>query len=1076
MAEELGDNPRMGVLARLICAGTMSIVRRPVGALLLACLVASLAIAVAFRFLELKTDRSDLIDPQAHFQQRWLNYVDRFGNESDIVVVFESENIDRLKGSMDLLGKQLQAEPNLFKAALWRFDPRTLSSKGLQYLTPLELEKGLERLETYRPILQGHWNRAGLESYCRRLRDHAEWARRNDDQTTFRLTSEQAILLADSLTEFAESYPLASVSPNSPNQSTEQQREPSFAPSGRISPWPDIFPGAREHARALSQVRYQLNDEESMGFLTVMPVESGTGMQKHSQAIDRLRELIHDLQQHVPDVTISLTGIPVLESDEMDRSQSDMTRASIVSFCGVGLILLIGFRGMRHPLMALMMLVIGLCWSLGYATLAVGHLNILSVSFAAILIGLGIDFGIHYLARYLELRHAGEELESALVKTSAGVGTGIITAAVTTALAFLCATFTDFLGVAELGMIAGGGILLCGIATFVILPALVALADRNIEPRKLPTPFQGSCLRRMTRRWPKGVTLGCAALIAVVGLGGLDVQQGHLTWGVHYDSNLLNLQPEGVDSVDVQQRIFDKSQGSLLYAVSLADNPWETRRLARQFEELPTVSHVEHLGHWMPRYPIEETELLIRAIRAHLINRAAVPRELPQIDPLTIGHALEDLLAVVQANRSAEAERAAKRLDLFLDRLERLPLEPQLELLTAFQHFMLSALQQQFESIAKASDPKGIDLSDLDPALRMRFVSDEGDWLLRIHPREQIWDKAPLEQFVSDIRSVDPDVTGTPLQNYEASKQICDSFLDAALYALAIIVLVLLIDSLESGPLWVSLLSPLVVVAFALVTVRHPEHAIDPLWLFGLYVGIASAVAAIFDYPNVRNTWLTLLPPLGGGCMMFGLMGFLEIDLNPANLIVLPLILGIGVDDGVHVLHDFRMQRGRYRMSASTINAVVLTSLTSMTGFGSMLLASHRGLASLGMVLVIGVGSCLFISLVALPAILSWISARAPERTRRHGAVESLEQKSGELWTSSAEQRWSASGAHELPSKSRSGRHPEAPTRLTVVLPGESIGSSEDSRLSEKISDILPFPDVKEQRDSPAPLRRRTGS
>ena len=109
---------------------------------------------------------------------------------------------------------------------------------------------------------------------------------------------------------------------------------------------------------------------------------------------------------------------------------------------------------------------------------------------------------------------------------------------------------------------------------------------------------------------------------------------------------------------------------------------------------------------------------------------------------------------------------------------------------------------------------------------------------------------------------------------------------------------------------------------------------------------------------------------------MFGMLALLGVDLNPANLIALPLVLGIGVDDGVHVVHDFRIQSGRYRTSASTINAIVLTSLTSMIGFGSMMVAAHRGLYSVGLVLVIGVGSCLFVSLVTLPALLTIVSGR----------------------------------------------------------------------------------------------------
>ena len=112
---------------------------------------------------------------------------------------------------------------------------------------------------------------------------------------------------------------------------------------------------------------------------------------------------------------------------------------------------------------------------------------------------------------------------------------------------------------------------------------------------------------------------------------------------------------------------------------------------------------------------------------------------------------------------------------------------------------------------------------------------------------------------------------------------------------------------------------------------------------------------------------------------MFGVFAYLGVSLNPANLIVLPLVLGIGVDDGVHVVHDFRLQRGSYCMSSSTISAIVLTSLTSMAGFGSLMVASHHGLRSVGLVMVIGVASCLFVSLVPLPAALT-IAARVRGR------------------------------------------------------------------------------------------------
>jgi len=120
--------------------------------------------------------------------------------------------------------------------------------------------------------------------------------------------------------------------------------------------------------------------------------------------------------------------------------------------------------------------------------------------------------------------------------------------------------------------------------------------------------------------------------------------------------------------------------------------------------------------------------------------------------------------------------------------------------------------------------------------------------------------------------------------------------------------------------------------------------------------------------------------PLALGMLqMFGILGLLDLPLNPANMIVLPLILGIGIDDGVHVVHDFRRQSGRYRISASTASAILITSLTTMIGFGSLMIACHQGLQSLGRVLTIGVSCCLFNSFIVLPAILTLVTRNRPE-------------------------------------------------------------------------------------------------
>jgi len=929
------------------------------------------AIASTILFLEFKTDRADLIDPEAAFHRRWLDYTESFGDASDLVVVVEADKPAAIKAALDDLGDRLSREPALFRHVLYKVQPNALRRKGLQYLTPDQLETGLQRLQEYRPILEGRWDRVSLDALFDRFRlqlqDRARSPSANDDSAL--------LSHADSLTESLSTF---------------------LADGNDFrSPWLALVPGCEQRLDNGKQTVYLLDDSGTMGFLKVFPAESETGFDGASQAIDRLRGMIAEVSTAHTDTRIGLTGIPVLESDEMKRSQQDMLTAAVISFVGVGLLLCLGFRGVRHPMLALIMLAVGMAWAFGYTTLAIGHLNILSVSFAVILIGLGIDFAIHFLARYLELRHEGYELRPALTDTSTGVGTGIVTAAVTTSMAFFCATFSQFLGVAELGIIAGGGILLCAAATFVVLPALIALADKGIESARLPTPIAGHGLRTMTSRYPIPTLVFSGVALALGVSQCAEFKNNELQPKVAYDSNLLNLQAEGLASVEVQKRIFSKAGSSLLYAVSLADSPEEARALKRKFEELPSVGRVEELASRLPAHPPEETQLMVQAFRARLAGLAKHRPRSTTTDPADVGRSLEQFFLQLRGSTSPTAIRIASRVDRFLDAFERFPLGDQLAFLRAYEARMQFALWSQFEALGRASDTSPPQLSDLPEALTTRFVGPKGRWLLQIYPSNQVWDNEPLTQFVNDVRSVDPEATGTPLQNFEAARQIRDSYEKAAAFALAVICLVLLVDFLGRDHKLIALLVPAAIIGFLAITLHARRTDVDPVFLVVAYATIAAAIAAILDFRSLRDALFAMLPPVGGGLLMFGVLGYLGVDLNPANLIVLPLVLGIGVDDGVHVVHDFRMQTSRYRTSASTINAIVLTSLTSMIGFGSMMVAAHRGLYSVGLVLVVGVGCCLFVSLVMLPAILTLISGKqggSVVAADESGTVDSLSQ------------------------------------------------------------------------------------
>ncbi|QDT77580.1 MMPL family protein [Gimesia maris] len=951
------DNQERSFLSETLAAMTQFVITHSKFSLAFALIVSIGCVLLTVFRLEFKTDRADLIDPTAAFHKKWINYTESFGSSSDLVCVVEADSPESIKYVLRTLGQRIEKHPELFENPLYQINPGDLPSKGLQYLTPRQLQAGLNRLDEYGPIYRnGRWDLTQVDLLYDRLRYQiqsrsASYRGAETDQSLEPLFQHAAIL-SSSMSRFLADQ------------------------NDFRSPWPPIVPVNERMRERSREVIYLLNEKGTMGFLKVFPVHQEDGFDGATKAIEKMRGIIGEVVAENPEAKISLTGIPVLENDEMRKSKADMINASIISCFGVGLLLFIGFRGFRHPVLTLLMLTAGMAWAFGYTTLTIGHLNILSVSFAVILIGLGIDFGIHYLAKYIELRHRGEDLEPALLMTSRTVGTGIVTAAITTALAFYCAGLTPFLGIAELGFIGGGGILLCAVATFIVLPALLSRADKNVEVKQMPTPFQGKWLQKMIIRFPRSVAIVSLAIVAFCASQMIHKTDDGWSSKVVYDYNLLNLQASGLESVEIQKRIFNDAQNSLLFAVSVADSPEEARQLRKKFEALPTVHHVEELASRVPAHSSQETNLLVQSYRAQLTH---LPREVPlvsRLNPSTIGRKLEQFYVLLSRYNHPTAQQTARMLDQFLNRFESMTLTQQSRFLDEFQYRTTASLLGQFAALRGASDSTPVRFSDLPRSLTSRFVSAEGKWLIQVYPRNHIWEIEPLEEFVKEVRSVDPDVTGTPLQNYEAAQQIKLSYKTASIYALAVICIVLLIDYLSRSHAAMALVPAAILAVCTWFILFNRGTPISVEAAIGMFLVMSFGVSFVLDRGSVCHALLTMLPPVVGGIVMFGILAMTSIDLNPANLIVLPLILGIGVDDGVHVMHDFRLKNGPYKTSPSTINAIVMTSLTSMIGFGSMMIATHRGLYSVGLVLVIGVACCLFISLVTLPALLTWISNR----------------------------------------------------------------------------------------------------
>ena len=283
-------------------------------------------------------------------------------------------------------------------------------------------------------------------------------------------------------------------------------------------------------------------------------------------AVDDIRARIEEARAKFPTVEIGLTGKPVLQHDEMATATADMTRASIGSMALIVVLFALFFRGLRRPLLATIAFLIATAWTYGAATLLVGHLTLLSMVFLLVLVGAGLDYGVHVVSRYAEMRRAMPRTD-AVRAAVASVGPGLLAGAIATAAVFLLALFGSFGGLRELGVIAAAGIVCCAVAMLTVLPALLVLVG---DGRAVPTtPERLQTAHAAPRRRVALLTLlPVALLISVAALA-----------GVRFDLNLLNLQSPGLESVEWERRLHRDSVAASWYAVSIADSLEEVARL-----------------------------------------------------------------------------------------------------------------------------------------------------------------------------------------------------------------------------------------------------------------------------------------------------------------------------------------------------------------------------------------------------------------------------------------------------------------------------------------------------------------
>lgn len=840
------------------------------------------------RHLEFSTSRNDLVGADKLYHRNFLAFKEEFPGQDDLVVVVESDRQDKNRQFVERLGARLEAETNLFKDVFYKGDLKLMGSKALLFVPQEDLSELQKKVKDYQPFIQNFSRATNLVSLFsivnRQFRTAKQEANAENESMLGALPALERIV----------------------NEARDGLHRPGRPPSPGVSA---LFGGGPEAER-------EMYITFGNGRMYLVTAHAKTE-ELNGDAVERLRRLVEETQREVPGVSVGVTGEAVLEFDEMAQSQVDTTVATVVSLVLVLLIFIYSYAETGRPLKANAVLIVGLVYTMGFTTLTVGHLNILTITFAPMLVGLAIDFGAHLVARYEEELRLGKSEHEAITLAMVNTGQGIFTGAATTAAAFFAMGITNFKGIQEMGIIAGGGLLICLVPMMTLLPVLLLRGRQNAIDHVAPPVDRRERIERIWLNRP-GIVLAVTAGLCALSFARFD--------RVYFDYNLLNMQSAGLPAVVFEKKLINTASNSVLFGAVVATNLQQAAELERRLTNLTTVANVRSMSQFLGDDATPKIAL-INQIRtdATAVKFAPLdpqPANVPELLQVLFSFqgfvgAAEDLVRKEGDLKLAGQFKSLKdAVQAWRNALVATPPAVAAQQTALYQQALLDDLADTFAALA-SQQASPLRAEDLPEALRNRFIGVTGKYLLQVFPKADVWQRSPQEAFVKELRTVDPNVTGTPVQLLEYTTLLRNSYVEAAWYATA-----------------------------------------------------AIAIMVLLHFRSLVCVVLSLLPVAIGTIWMVGFMAWAGIPFNPANIMTLPLVVGIGVTNGIHILNRFSEEKNPSILARSTGLAVLVSGLTTIAGFGSLILAKHQGIESLGYVMAVGTATCMIAALTFLPAVL----------------------------------------------------------------------------------------------------------
>jgi uncharacterized protein len=832
-----------------------------------ALVLAVLSSIYAARHFAIDTDINHLISVHLLWRQHELAYEKAFPQRAELtLVVVQAKTPENVKQATDALAAKLSERRDIIRSVRQPGGGPFFEKNGLLYLSTEDVERTTNQLTSARPLLRN----LASDPSLRGVMDGLSFGTMGVQGGQVKLdeVARPLNILADTLDAVLAGDPT------------------SFS-------WRVLVKGKPAEAKELRR------------FIEVHPILDFTALEPGKAASDAIRQAAADLK--LPSeygASVRLTGPIPLSDEEFATVRESAPIDFLVTVTAVLIILWLALRSGRLILACFISLMVGLAATAALGLIMVGALNLISIAFAVLFIGLGVDFGIQFSVRYRAERHEVDDLPAALHNTGANVGAQLTLAATAVAAGFFSFMPTDYRGVSELGIIAGAGMIIAFITSVTLLPALIGLLRPPGEPHPLGYAALAPVDRFMERHRIAIVVL--TLLVAVLGLP--------LLYFLRFDFNVVNMRNANTESVATYLELKRDASAGINSIYILKPSLAEADQLAARVAKLPEVSQAITLTNLVPEAQ-EQKLALIRGARAALspaltpqrLRRA--PNDAENVRALTT---TADALTKIANEESGDGANAARRLARALSALAKADAAAR----TRAEVALVPSLKTALDELRSGLQAEPVKLDTLPADLKRDWVTEDGRALIEVSPKGDPNDNEVLRKFAAAVLAVEPTATGSPVSLQESSRTVVRAFIEAGLWALVSITILL----------WIVL--------------RR----------FG-------------------DVLLTLVPLLLAGAVTLEICVLINLPLNFANIIALPLLLGVGVAFKIYYVMAWRAGQTSLLQSSLT-RAVVFSAMTTATAFGSLWMSSHPGMSSMGKLLALSLVCTMAAAVLFQPALM----------------------------------------------------------------------------------------------------------